>query len=132
MLDEHDYQMAWSIYLICAGVMWLSVWRLSRHLWFWVADISRAFSAVALFMPFRHDDEAGQTAPALFMLAFEWIAGNTGSGWAEVAIQLLLSGIGATIVLLLARWLWSLWIKRAQPAASPPPTPGFKPGQRSR
>ena len=114
MLTETDYLMAWSVYLLAAVVLMLTVWRLSRPWWGWLRDLLRLATAVVLLLPAAVDDSGTHLAPAVFLAAFEFLSSADGGAGPLLGVRLLLITLfavsGAWILRLL--WFWLVASRR--------------------
>ena len=113
MLNLDDYQLAWSIYLLSAFVLVLSVGRLTRRFWVWVKDPLRAVTVVLLFMPERIEPLQDFPAPAIFVIVFESMSREKTETAPTVAVNLLLVCLFAVVAAWVTRAIWTLWRRRS-------------------
>jgi hypothetical protein len=109
MLTATDYFMAWSVYLLSAGIVLLALWRLSRPLWGWLRDLLRVVCAVVLLMPAAVDEGGAHLAPAVFVAGFELLAAPDGGMGPLVGVRLLLVAMLAVLAAWVLRLLW-FWL----------------------
>src|SRR5690606_45099 len=83
MLTEHNYAIAWGIYIVCALGFYFLLWPLLNKIGFtYLRKFLKALLAVILFTPALTVPTDKLMAPATLVLAFEAVQGNT-----EQAIQ---------------------------------------------
>lgn len=117
-----DYLMAWGIYLASAVALLFVFWRLTARFWFWLRDPLRVLAAVVALTPSPMDEGIEHLAPALFVIAFEFLGKPDGGIGAVVAIRLLLIALvalaGLGIVGFL--WYWLVDMRRGRATSAPP------------
>ena len=121
MLTSTDYLMAWSIYLLSAVVLMLTVWRMSAHFWGWVKDMLRVGTAALLLTPAPVDGDTQHLAPALFNVVFELLSAPEGGTGALLGVRVLLIMIIAVLTAWLLRFLWYWLVLRGRTAEEPAP-----------
>jgi hypothetical protein len=124
MLSNIDYLMAWSIYLLGAAALLITVWRLTSWMWGWVKDPLRVMSAVLLLTPASVDGDPAHLAPNLIIVGFELLTAENGGLGPLLGVRLLLILIFAVLAVWLLRLLW-YWLvggrqRRARPASAAP------------
>ena len=116
MLTPIDYLMAWSVYLLSAGILLLALWRMTRPLWGWLRDLLRIAVVVTLLLPANIDEGGGHLAPAAFIVLFELLSQPDGGLGPLIGVRLLLVALFALVGILLLRLLWFLLVTGGQRA----------------
>jgi hypothetical protein len=106
MMTPTDYMLAWSIYLLAAGVLLLATWRLSRPLWSWLRDPLLVALAVIVLTPAAADGEGGHLAPSVFVVGYELLTAPEGGMGPLLGVRLLLFTIFAVLGVWSLRLLW--------------------------
>lgn len=95
-ISEHQYAVAWGLYLVSAALFLSIWWRMTGWLghngW---SDMLRGLALVGLFTPWFPGADYGYLAPASMIVAMEYLAGATGKGTSA-----LLALIVATVLML--------------------------------
>ena len=105
------YVIAWSVYLVSAGLLLLAWWwLLGFFVPLFLRDPLWGCTVIVLLLPWYAGEQSQYFAPAFMVLALELFDETEyGSG----AGQLLLAGTGLVLALVFLRWLLR-WIWRTQ------------------
>ena len=113
--------MAWSIYLLASAALLFVVWRVTRPVWGWLRDALRVVLAVVVLTPAAVDGTQEHLAPALFIVAYEFLTAPDGGLGPLVGVRVLLIAGFAVLGAWLLRFLWNrLVVGRSGSGVQPP------------
>ena len=127
VMNENDYQLAWSAYLIAAFGCLLVWLKLTSWMWRYLREPLRVLVLVLLFTPTIVDPTQELFAPALAITAMDLLLDVGNNAWRAVADLSMYGLIAFALYLLFAliRWPIERWRhahKGSQPAGGNEPT----------
>jgi hypothetical protein len=107
-MNEHDYQLALSLYAAAALGCLLVGWRITRWMWRWLREPLRVLMAVLLLAPTLVDPAKEQFAPALAISALDILFKVGNNAWRAVADLSMYAMLAFAAYLLFALIRWPI------------------------
>ncbi|KSW26862.1 MULTISPECIES: hypothetical protein [unclassified Pseudomonas] len=105
-MNEHDYQLAWGVYLFAAFGL-LVVWFLmTGWMWRWLREPLRVIVPVLLFTPTPVDPANNEYAPAIAITALDVLFKVGNNAWRAVSdlALVLLAAFVVYLIFVAVRW----------------------------
>ena len=117
-MTEHDFLLAWYVYLGASALGYLAGWQLTGWMWRWLREPLRLAAAILLFTPTLVDAARDLYAPAVIVVALDLLFG------AGSSLLTALLDLGTVASVTVPLWLgyclvrWLLQRRRASRAAT--------------
>jgi len=105
-MNQHDYELAWAVYLV-AGLGLLLVWFLMTDwMWRWLREPLRVIVLVLLFTPTPVDPANNEYAPAIAITALDILFKVGNNAWRAVSdlALVLLAAFVVYLIFVAVRW----------------------------